>query len=203
MNTSHKHQIIGIGGLPRSGKDSLAEYFMTAGYFGVSLGDIVRDHSRVRHSHEPDPISVANMTETANWLRSQHGADFALKIAQERFANASKANPEVKGLVVFSVRASAEVDYILKQSGRLIWVEASDKTRYQRAMDNLRDGEMKISLEEFKRQEELQSKPQPLLSAEVQMNTEYVKQHATDTFTNEISFEEFQKKAKAFVEQLQ
>lgn len=200
MSTSPKRQIIGIGGLPRSGKDSLALYFMNAGYYGVSLGDIVRDHSRVRHSNEPDPISVANMTETSNWLRAQSGADFALKIAMERFNNAIKADPDSKGLVVFSVRAPAEVDYILKHNGKIIWVEASDQMRYERAMNNLRDGEVKISFEEFKRQEALQSKPQPHLPEEVQMNTEYVKQKATDIFMNEVSFEEFQKKAKAFVE---
>lgn len=202
MNTSPKPTIIGIGGLPRSGKDSLAQYFMNAGYYGVSLGDIVRDFARIRHSDKPDPISVANMTETSNWLRAERGADFALKIAQERFANASKASPELKGLVVFSVRAPAEVDYILNHGGKLIWVEASDEVRYRRAMENLREGEATISLEEFKRQENLQWQPQPNLPLKVQMNTKYVKEKATTVFTNEMSFKLFKEKAKEFVESI-
>lgn len=201
MSTSH-NKIIGIGGLPRSGKDSLAQYFMNSGYFGVSLGDIVRDFARIRHSDKQDPISVANMTETSNWLRSERGADFALKIAQERFETAYKADSNLKGLVVFSVRAPAEVDHILSHDGQLIWVEATDRTRYQRAMDNLRDGEAKITIEEFKRQESLQWQPQPNLPAEVQMNTQYVKSKATRVFTNEMSIEAFKEKAKNFVEEM-
>lgn len=199
MSTSHKYQIIGIGGLARSGKDSLAQYFMDSGYFGVSLGDIVRDHARVRHNDKPDPISVENMTETSNWLRSERGADFALKIAKERFEVAAKANEMLKGLVVFSVRAPAEVDYILQCGGELVWVEASDRTRHKRAMEHLREGEPIISLDEFKRQEALQWQPQPGIPEAVQMNTAYVKSKATQVFTNELSFEEFKKKAKTFV----
>lgn len=201
MNTSH-NKIIGIGGLPRSGKDSLAQYFMNAGYFGVSLGDIVRDFARVRHSDKQDPISVANMTETSNWLRSERGADFALKIAKERFETAFKADNNLKGLVVFSVRAPAEVDYILSHGGQLIWVEATDETRYQRAMENLRDGEAKITMEEFKRQEALQWQPQPNLPAEIQMNTQCVKSKATKLFKNEMNIEAFKVAAKTFVEEM-
>lgn len=202
MNTSVNQKIIGIGGLPRSGKDSLAQYFMDAGYFGVSLGDIVRSESRVRHKDKPDPISVANMTETSNWLRAQHGADFALRIAKEQFESALLNNTELKGLVVFSVRAPAEVDYILKNNGNLVWVEASDQTRYKRALEHLRDGETEISFDDFLRQEALQAKPQPDIPESVQMNTTYVKQKATVTFMNEGSFEEFQQSAASFVEDL-
>lgn len=202
MNTSASNVIIGIGGLPRSGKDSLAAYFMKAGYYGVSLGDIVRDFARSRHRDKLDPISVANMTETSNWLRSESGADFALKAAQERFETNLKANPDLRGLVVFSIRVPAEVDYILANKGSLIWIEASDATRYRRAMENLRDGEAEISIEEFKRQESLQWQPQPGLPEDVQMNIKYVKSKATVVFNNEMNFEEFKTKAKTFVESL-
>ena len=63
----NKLNIIGIGGLPRSGKDELAQIFIDAGFFGVSLGDIVRNIAKTRHSDKPDPISVNNMTETSNF----------------------------------------------------------------------------------------------------------------------------------------
>lgn len=202
MNILAENRIIGIGGLPRSGKDSLATYFTKAGYFGVSLGDIIRDHARIRHSDKPDPISVAHMTETSNWLRQKHGADFALKIAQERFVVAFKANPELKGLVVFSVRAPVEVDHILAHRGTLIWVEAADETRYKRATENLREGERAMSFEEFKQQEALQWQPQSDLPKEIQMDIHYVKTHATVVFNNELTFEQFKTNAQNFVESL-
>jgi dephospho-CoA kinase len=176
-------KIVGIAGLPRSGKDSLAELFMDSGYYGVSLGDIVRDEARVRHANEPDPISVKNMTETSNYLRMQKGADFALKEALLRYEKAQK-EAEYTGLVVFSVRAPVEADFILKNGGELIWVEASDKVRHLRTNANLRDGEKPASIKEMKEHEALQEKPQPNLPENIQMNTSYIRSKATVTFTN-------------------
>jgi dephospho-CoA kinase len=186
-------KIIGIAGLPRSGKDTLAEYLMANGYFGVSLGDIVREKSRVRHADDPDPISIANMTETANWLRQDKGADFALQEALKRF-DAIKGKH--KGLVVYSVRAPVEVDFILSHGGELVWVEASDEIRYERWIQHLRKGEPKISVEEFKRQEALQWQPQPNIPPEIQMNIAYVKSKATKMlFNNGNDIENFKDQA--------
>jgi dephospho-CoA kinase len=189
-------KIIGIAGLPRSGKDTLSELFIEKGYFGVSLGDIVRTISAQRHAAEPDPISVKNMTETSNWLRQSRGADFALQEAIQAFQEAG-GDAKYKGLLVYSVRAPAEVDFILKNGGELIWLDASDQVRYQRAMDSLREGEAKISLDEFKRQENLQWRPQPGTPPEAQMNIEYVKANATKALANETDdIEEFKAAAQ-------
>lgn len=188
--------IIGIGGLPRSGKDSLAELLIEEGYYGVSLGDIVREASRQRHTQEPDPISVKNMTETANFLRSQHGPDFALKEALQRYAQAQQ-KASYKGLVVFSVRMPVEADFILKHDGVLIWVEASDDVRHQRSLQFRREGEAAQTKEEMLDQEALQEKPQPHLPAEIQMNTSYVKAHASLVVENNSNnVEKFRNEAK-------
>ena len=192
---SEKISIIGIGGLPRSGKDMLAEIIIGSGFYGVSLGDIVRDISRTRHADKPDPISRVNTTETSNWLRQQKGPDFALKEALEMYKKASQSN-SYKGILVWSVRAPVEVDFILANNGQLIWVETSDAIRHERAMHNLREGELVISLEEFKRQENEQWKPKPELPAEIQMNVSYVKDKATLYLENNSnSINEYNKKA--------
>src|SRR5436853_3820896 len=122
-------KIVGIGGLPRSGKDSLAELFIKQGYFGISFGDVVRGFSQERHKDKPDPISVANMTETSNWLRETYGADVILQEALKEYEEASKTK-DYKGLVLYSVRAPIEVDWILARGGELIWVEASEEVRH-------------------------------------------------------------------------
>lgn len=176
-------ELIGIGGLTRSGKDTLAEFLIEKGYFGVSFGDIVREHSRQRHASEPDPISVANMTETANWLRQNNGADFVLKEAIDRF-EAAKAQKNYKGLVLYSVRAPVEVDFIHQNNGQVIWVEASEEIRYQRMKSNLRPGEAEILKSEFQKQENLQWQPQPDMPAEAQMNAKYVKEHTDMVIEN-------------------
>lgn len=180
----NKLNIVGVAGLPRSGKDSLAELFIENGYYGVSLGDIVRNESRRRHSSEPDPISVKNMTETANYLRRKKGADFALKEALDLFGQAQKTQ-SYKGLAVFSVRAPVEADFIIEQGGRLIWVEASDEVRYQRSISARRQGEADQSLEEMLEHERLQEAPQPGLPSDAQMNTGYVRKCATIIIIND------------------
>jgi dephospho-CoA kinase len=174
-------RIVGIGGLTRSGKDTLAGVFIEQGWFGVSLGDIVREESRKRHQEDSDPASVANMTETSNWLRGAKGPDFALKMALDEF---DKVQNQYKGLVLFSIRAPIEADYILKHGGELIWVEASDVVRHSRKLNNLRADEKPISLEEFNAHENLQYNPQPGIPLEVQMNSSYVQAHATAVIEN-------------------
>jgi dephospho-CoA kinase len=179
-----QEKIVGIGGLPRSGKDTLAELFIKAGYFGVSFGDIVRELTRERHKDKPDPISVANMTETSNWLRETRGSDVVLREALRQFKEKTAAGEEYGGLVLWSIRAPVEVDFILAHGGQIIWVEASDTVRHERALQHMRVGEAPITLEEFKRQEALQWQPQPGIPAEVQMDLSYVKGHATQTLVN-------------------
>src|SRR3989344_236881 len=182
-------KIIGVGGLTRSGKDTLAEYLIEQGYFGVSFGDIVRFYARKRHANKPDPISIANMTETANWLRQNKGADFVLKEAVAKFD--TEKQKHYKGLVLYSVRAPIEADFIHKDGGKLIWVEASDQVRYQRAKDSQRKGEAEISLAEFVAQENLQWQPQTGIPTEAQMNAKYVKAKADIFLKNNGTLEEF------------
>lgn len=177
------YKIFGIAGLPRSGKDTLAELLMESGYFGVSFGDIVRQEAFTRHANKADPISVQNMTETSNYLRDTYGPDVILKKALELF----EAQPveQYEGLVLYSIRAPVEADFILSRQGRLVWVEASDEVRYKRALEFSREGEMKdIDLDTFLAHEALQWQPKPGLPAEAQMDVSYVREQATDVLEN-------------------
>lgn len=188
--------------MPRSGKDTLAELFVEAGYFGVSFGDVVRGFARIRHKDKPDPVSVANMTDTANWLRENHGPDVILKEALKQFDIANKSHQYV-GVVLFSVRAPVEVDFILSRGGQLVWVDSSDKVRFKRAMQNLRRGEQAITMTEFKRQEDLQWQPQPGIPKEAQMDVSYVKSKATKILENNgYDLESFKKNAKTLIKSL-
>lgn len=196
-------KIVGIGGLPRSGKDTVAELFIQAGYFGLSGGDVVRGFARERHADKLDPISIANMTETSNWLRETRGPDVILQEQLSQFKEQQKAGADYKGMVIWSVRAPVEADWILEHDGELIWVEASDEVRHARATQYLRDGEAPVSLKEFNRQEALQWEPQPGIPVEVQMNTSYVKGKATKILVNNgDSVEEFLIQAKQLIEEV-
>jgi dephospho-CoA kinase len=193
-------KIVGIAGLPRSGKDTLAELFLKAGYFGLSFGDILRGFAFERHKGEADPISVANMTETSNWLRETNGPDVILQEVLKQYERRKAAGHNYKGLVLWSIRAPVEVDWILARNGELVWVEASDEVRHARGLKHLREGEAPTTLEEFKRQEALQWQPQPGLPAEVQMDISNVKSHATKTLVNnDENLDNFLQKAQELI----
>lgn len=192
--------IVGIAGLPRSGKDTLAELFIQHDYYGFSFGDFTRRYSRERHISTPDPISIANMTETSNWLRETYGPDVILQEALKEFKEKQGAGAKYRGLVLYSLRAPVEVNWVLAHHGDLIWVETSDEVRYKRNIQNLRAGEAKISFEEFKRQELLQWRPQPGMPAEAQMDLSYVKRKATITFVNNTNdIEVFKREAEKVI----
>ena len=178
------YRIIGIGALPRAGKDTVAELLVEAGYMAVSLGDIVREYCFVRHKDEPDPISRANTTETSNWLRTQHGADFVLKEALKRFEAERAKGGQFKGVVLHSIRAPIEVDFILAHGGDMVWIEADDEVRHQRSLVYMREGELPTTLEQFKAEEDEQWQPRPGIPTEVQMNVSYVREHATLVIRN-------------------
>jgi dephospho-CoA kinase len=183
MTTSNR-KIVGVSGSDRSGKDTVAEMLMDNGYFGFSFGDYTREQARKRHADKSDPISVTNMTETSNWMRTEHGADVILKAALKAYDEAMASGKDYKGIVLFSVRAPVEVDFILEKGGELVWVETTDEVRLQRRLANIRPGEATVTMEEMLSNEALQQDPQPGIPEEVQMNLKYVKAHATKIIEN-------------------
>jgi len=175
--------IVGIGGYSRSGKDTLATLLLDAGYFGISVGDIAREYSMERHKDSKSPISRINLTETSNWLREQKGPDVFMKLALDKYRQALKTK-EYKGILIWSIRAPIEADFIIKNKGTLIWIDSKPKTRYERFLENLRTGEVSIDFDEYLRQEQTQVVPQPDIDPLIQMNMDYVKEKANLTLDN-------------------
>ena len=175
--------IVGIGGYSRSGKDTLATLLLDAGYFGISVGDIAREYSMERHKDSKSPISRINLTETSNWLREQKGPDVFMKIALDKYKQALKTK-EYKGMLIWSIRAPIEADFIIKNKGTLIWIDSKAKTRYKRFLENLRTGEVSIGFDEYLRQEQTQVVPQPDIDPLIQMNMDYVKEKSNLTLDN-------------------
>ncbi len=180
---NNTENIVGIGGYSRSGKDTLATLLLSAGYFGISVGDIAREYSMERHKDSKSPISRINLTETSNWLREQKGPDVFMKIALDKYRQALKTK-EYKGMLIWSIRAPIEADFIIKNRGTLIWIDSKAKTRYKRFLENLRTGEVSIDFDEYLRQEQTQVVPQPDIDPLIQMNMDYVKEKSNLTLDN-------------------
>lgn len=177
-------KIFGVGGRDRSGKDTVAEMLIDAGYFGFSFGDYAREQARKRHPNDPNPISVANMTETSNWMRGTYGPDVILKEALKAYDAATASGKKYEGVVLYSVRAPIEVDFILEKGGELVWVETNDQVRLARRLEHVRAGEQIVSMKEMLAQEALQAEPQPGTPEAAQMNLKYVQAHATKVIEN-------------------
>lgn len=193
-------KIVGIGGLSRSGKDTVADMFINDGYFGVSFGDIIRDFAQKRHANDPHPISRVNLTETSNWLRETRGPDVIMKIAVERYEKARENGNKYKGLICWSIRAPVEADFILKHGGELIWIDVSNEVRYNRAMSGLRAGEPHLSFDEYIAQENTQFRPLPGIPREIQMDLPYVKSKSTMTLVNNSdNLDEFTEKIRKLI----
>ena len=180
---NNTENIVGIGGYSRSGKDTLATLLLSAGYFGISVGDIAREYSMERHKDSKSPISRINLTETSNWLREQKGPDVFMKIALDKYRQALKTK-EYRGMLIWSIRAPIEADFIIKNKGTLIWIDSKAKTRYKRFLENLRTGEVSIDFDEYLRQEQTQVVPQPDIDPLIQMNMDYVKEKSNLTLDN-------------------
>lgn len=178
------YKIISIGGLSRSGKDTVADLLTEAGYMSVSLGDIVREYCYTRHKDKPDPITRANTTETSNWLRETYGPDVVMREALKRFEAKRAEGNQYKGVVLHSIRAPIEVDFILAHGGQLIWIQTDDHIRYERNSSALREGERHLTYEEFMAHEAEQWVPLPGIPKEAQMDVSYVKSHATMVIEN-------------------
>ena len=175
--------IVGLGGYSRSGKDTLASLLLDAGYFGISVGDIAREYSMERHKNSESPISRINLTETSNWLRKKNGPDVFMKLALEKYRQALKKK-SYKGILIWSIRAPIEADFIIANKGTLIWIDSEAETRYRRFLDNLRNGEIKLDFDEYIRQEQTQVVPQSGIDPSIQMNMDYVKEKANLVLVN-------------------
>src|SRR5258705_10666202 len=117
------YKIISIVVLSRSGKDMVADLLAEADYMSVSFGDSVREYCFERHKDKPVPITRANTTETSNWLRETYGADVVLREALKRFEAKQAEGNNFVGVVLHSIRAQVEVEFILAHGGEMVWVE--------------------------------------------------------------------------------
>ena len=110
------------------------------GWQYVSLSDLLRDELKSRG----ESITRKKLRSLSAQWRKIHGpgvlVDRAVKIFDsERY----------KGLVVASLRNWCEADAIHQLGGRVVWVDAEQKIRYQRIKKRLRDGEHLQTYAEF------------------------------------------------------
>jgi len=139
--------IIGITGTDGAGKGTAVDYLINK--FGYSHYS-ARDFITIEIERLGLPLDRTQMRLTANALRAQFGDDVIVKKAYER-AQAEGKNK----IVIESIRALAEAEYLLVQGGVLLAVDAAVTVRYARVQGR-RSASDQVSYEQFLAHEELE-----------------------------------------------
>lgn len=140
--------IVGISGSFSSGKDTLAKHLQEKnGFMTVSTGDIVREIAQEQRGSVERPV----LFEVANELRHKYGGAVLVERALDRYHNSIR---NYSGVVITGIRSLGEAKAIKELGGTLVFVDAPIEIRYQRMIERHRDGEVTISLEDFRQREE-------------------------------------------------
>ncbi len=141
--------IIGLTGSFGAGKGAVANYLVKQKNFAhLSARDFIIKEIEKRGL----PINRDSMAEVANDLRQTNGPTYIF----EQLVTAAK---ELGGdVVVESVRAVAEADFIKEQGGFIIGVDADPKVRYKRIVKRGSETDH-ISFTDWREQEIKESNP--------------------------------------------
>jgi dephospho-CoA kinase len=137
--------VIGIVGLPASGKTEIAKVAMGMNAAYVRMGDAVWAEVKRRGLE----LNEANVGMVANELRQKEGLEAIAKRCVPLIEERGKGR---RAVIVDGVRGMAEVEEFRKAFGarfRLLAVWASERTRYSRTAARERADDVK-SLEAFR-----------------------------------------------------
>lgn len=141
-------QLIGISGTNGSGKDTLGQILAEDyDWLFVSVSDLLRDEARRRNL----PIERQNLRKiSAEWRR-----EFGLGILMDKAVEVFKAaDGKYAGLVISNLRNAGEADEIHQLGGKVVWVDADPKLRYQRVSSRSRSAEDQKTFDQFLKEEE-------------------------------------------------
>ena len=178
--------IIGVGGTNGSGKDTVMRLLADKyNLLFVSATDLLTAEL-TRDNLPTDRIHKA--ARAAEWRR-ESGLGVIVKKAYEAYQ--TQADKYV-GLVVGSLRHSAEVDEVHALGGKVLWIDADPKLRYERIQANDRGRvEDRVSFEQFMADEEREMHP---VGDEATLNMAVVKEKADQVILNELSVDDLETK---------
>lgn len=124
-------KIIGIAGTNGSGKDTLGKILAEEhNYLFVPASDMLRDELARRGL----PPAREHMRELSAEWRREYGLGILIDKSVDFYKSQSK---KYEGLAIASLRNPGEADRVHELGGRVVWVDADPKLRYDRLQSNV------------------------------------------------------------------
>lgn len=179
-------KIIGIAGTNGSGKDTVSEFLAGQGWLFVSVADFLREEAKKRGR----PIEREVLREISAEWRRQHGLGILVDKAVELFR---QSDGKYKGLVVSPMRNPGEAQRVKNLDGKLVWIDADPKIRYERITKRQRSTEDQKTFEQFLAEEQAEMEHS---GDEATLSISDVKAKADIFLQNNGTLEEFKAAAK-------
>lgn len=182
--------ILGITGTDGAGKGTVVDYLVEhKGYRHYSARSFI-----LKYVDAQGLEATRNQLRlTANMLREEYGDDYVVRQAYE---DAQKDN--ATNVIIESIRAVAEAEYLKARGGILLAVDADQILRFARVQER-RSPTDKVDFAAFVAHEELEANdPNPH-----GMQKAKVMQMANYTLTNDTSLEELHTQIEAVLEQME
>lgn len=166
--------IIGITGTDGAGKGTVVDYLVSHhGYTHYSSRDFILEEIMRLNL----PTDRSQLRLTANDLREKFGNDVIVRKAYEKASCEGKEN-----VVIESIRALAEVEYLKAQGGVLLAVDADPAVRYERVQGRRSETD-KVTYEQFLEHEALENNdpnPHGMQKAKVMAAADYTIKNSAD-----------------------
>jgi dephospho-CoA kinase len=140
-------RIIGIAGTDGSGKDSLGHLLRDEfGWHFLSVTDLLREEAKIRGME----LSRGTLKMISAEWRAKEGLGVLINHAVKEY---ERLKPQYKGLCLASLRNPGEADRVHALGGKVVWLDAPIKLRYQRALVRNKGTEDQVTFEEFQTEE--------------------------------------------------
>nr|WP_295000009.1 nucleoside monophosphate kinase [uncultured Methanobrevibacter sp.] len=140
-------QVMGISGLPGSGKSLVSDIATEKGAIIVSMGDIIREEAKKRGE---------STKETAQNLRTEHGQYIVAELTIKKIKKLQEEGNE-NTIIVEGIRSPHEVDMFKYNFDDFIILSifANPKLRFERLKNRMREDDSK-DFNEFKKRDQME-----------------------------------------------
>lgn len=182
-------KIIGIAGTNGSGKDTVSELLAECGWLFVSASH----NLLIPELQKRDlPIERKQMAALSTEWRKEIDMGAIIIKAVEEYEKQSR-DQKFSGLVISSLRHPGEVDQVHKFGGKVVWVDADPKIRYERINNRGQGAKDQKTFEQFLAEEQAEMQHS---GDDATLSTSSVKAKADIFLENNGSLEEFKQTAE-------